>query len=195
MAYYSEVKPWCELILKQQVPITVAGDWQGFSLLFPMEKLFERYVAVCLRRTLANTAKVITQAARKHLCQHEESDWFELRPDILIGRGSESWILDTKWKRLDQTLDTTKDKYRISQSDMYQMFAYGHRYLHGIGNMLLIYPKTRDFSRVLPVFDFSNDLHLWAVPFDLETGRVVADGLPDGLKPVTGSAAWGFKTS
>jgi 5-methylcytosine-specific restriction enzyme subunit McrC len=190
MAYYDGVKPWCELILKEQLPVAVSGQWHGLSLLFPMEKLFERYVADCLRRKLANTATVVTQAARKHLCRHRESDWFELRPDLLIIRGSRSWILDTKWKRLDQALNTTKCKYWISQEDMYQMFAYGQRYLNGAGEMLLIYPKTKDFSRTLPVFDYSNGLRLWAMAFDLERGAVVEDGLPEDLKPVIGLAPW-----
>ena len=190
MAYYSGVRPWCELILKEQLPMAISGHWHGLSLLFPMEKLFERYVADCLRRTLANTATVVTQAARKHLCRHRENDWFELRPDLLIIRGPQNWILDTKWKRLDQNLNTTKDKYRISQDDMYQMFAYGQRYLNGSGQMLLIYPKTKDFARTLPVFDFSKDLRLWAVAFDLEKGAVVEDGLPEDLKPVIGVAPW-----
>jgi 5-methylcytosine-specific restriction enzyme subunit McrC len=190
MAHYHGVKLWCELILKEQLPLTVSGRWHGLSLLFPMEKLFERYVAHCLRRKLANTAKIVTQAARKHLCRHGEADWFELRPDLLIIRGSKNWILDTKWKCLDQTLNTTKDKYKVSQGDMYQMFAYGQRYLNGRGQMLLIYPKTQTFSQTLPAFDFSGELKLWAVAFDLERGAVVEDGLPEDLKPVIGLSPW-----
>jgi 5-methylcytosine-specific restriction enzyme subunit McrC len=190
MAYYKGVKPWCELILNEQFPMTVSGQWQGLSLLFPMEKLFERYVGDCLRRRLASTATVVSQAARQHLCRHGESDWFELRPDLLISRGSQNWILDMKWKRLNQTLKTTKFKYSISQEDMYQMFAYGQRYLNGKGQMVLIYPKTKDFSKTLPEFEFSKDLKLWAVAFDLEKGAIVEDGLPEYLKPVLGLAPW-----
>jgi 5-methylcytosine-specific restriction enzyme subunit McrC len=190
MTHYTPVKPWCQLILKEQLPMTVSGEWHGLSLLYPMEKLFERYVAACLRRKLTNTATVVEQPTRRHLCRHRMSDWFELRPDLLVSRGSQDWILDTKWKRLNQALTTTKDKYEISQDDMYQMFAYGQRYLNGIGEMFLIYPKTKDFSKALPVFEFSKDLRLWAVAFDLETGAVVADGLPEDLKAVFGLGPW-----
>ncbi len=28
MAHYQAIKPWCELILRQQMPLAVAGDWQ-----------------------------------------------------------------------------------------------------------------------------------------------------------------------
>jgi len=102
MAYYDPVKPWCELILREQLPMTVAGEWQGLSLLFPMEKLFERYVADCLKQKMARSATVVTQAASKHLCKHNDCQWFELHPDILVSRGQQKWVLDTKWKRLNQ---------------------------------------------------------------------------------------------
>ncbi len=49
MAHYQAIKPWCELILNQQMPIAVSGEWRGMSLLFPMEKLFEQYVEGWLR--------------------------------------------------------------------------------------------------------------------------------------------------
>ena len=70
------------------------------------------------------------------------------------------------------------------------MFAYGQRYLNGSGEMLLIYPKTRDFSKTLAPFEFSKDLKLWAAVFDLETGVVVEDGVPAELNPVIGLALW-----
>jgi hypothetical protein len=42
----------------------------------------------------------------------------------------------------------------------------------------------------LPAFDFSKELKVWAVAFDLEKGAVVEDGLPEDLKPVIGLAPW-----
>ena len=45
MAHYQAIKPWCEFVLNQHIPMAVQGDWRGLSLLFPMEKLFESYVA------------------------------------------------------------------------------------------------------------------------------------------------------
>lgn len=69
----------------------------------------------------------------------------------------------------------TKDKYGLSQSDFYQLFAYGHRYLPGEGQMLLIYPMTHRFQQPLPVFTYSQHLHLRVVPFDLQNDRLVED--------------------
>jgi 5-methylcytosine-specific restriction enzyme subunit McrC len=49
MAHYAPLRPWCELILYRQMPYSLVGVWRGVSLLFPMEKLFERFVAAWLR--------------------------------------------------------------------------------------------------------------------------------------------------
>ncbi|MFX5195188.1 restriction endonuclease, partial [Acinetobacter baumannii] len=45
LALYTEIKPWTELILSEYMPVSTQGNWYGMSLLFPMEKLFEHYVA------------------------------------------------------------------------------------------------------------------------------------------------------
>jgi 5-methylcytosine-specific restriction enzyme subunit McrC len=64
MAHYQAIKPWCELILNKQMPIAVSGEWQGMSLLFPMEKLFEKYVERCLRQQLCRAAELTPQSKR-----------------------------------------------------------------------------------------------------------------------------------
>jgi len=46
MAHYQEIKRWCELILGNEMLMAVSGNWRGISLLFPMEKLFEVYIAL-----------------------------------------------------------------------------------------------------------------------------------------------------
>lgn len=98
--------------------------------------------------------------------------WFMLKPDFII-TGGQTLVLDAKWKLLDSRVDDSLRKYEISQSDLYQMFAYGQKYLHGKGNMMLIYPRHLYFDVPLPVFRFDEDLSLWCVPFDLESGRLV----------------------
>ncbi len=137
-----------------------------------MERLFERYVEVCLRRIL-HPGALKPSASSEHLCTHQGERWFKLKPDFLVRHGEESWVLDTKWKRLDSLLANASDKYGLSQGDFYQLFAYGHRYLPAAGKMMLIYPLTADFRVPLPVFNYSDSLQLWVVPFDLETGTLV----------------------
>ncbi len=166
MAHYQAVKPWCELILNQQMPMAVSGDWRGMSLLFPMEKLFEQYVEGWLRRRLVPGVRMTAQAARHSLCQHNGSAIFRLEPDLLLEQGQQAWVLDTKWKRLDAA--DRQNKYGLSQADFYQLFAYGQKYLAGRGEMALIYPCTAQFSEPLPPFDFNSELRLWVLPFDLD---------------------------
>ncbi|MCX2862267.1 McrC family protein [Paucibacter sp. PLA-PC-4] len=166
LAHYRPIKPWCELILNQHMPLAVAGDYQGISLLFPMEKLFERFVARWLRGSLATGVDMRTPARNQSLCDHQQKPIFQLEPDILIADGGQRWILDTKWKLLDA--GNRADKYGLSQSDFYQLFAYGQKYLGGAGRMALIYPRTETFRNPLAPFDFGGGLSLEVLPFDLD---------------------------
>ena len=175
MAHYQPIKPWCELILNQQMPVAVAGEWQGISLLFPMEKLFERYVEAWLRRSLPLEAKLTAQASSEYLCEHNHGRMFRLEPDLLVRQGSQCWVLDTKWKRLNAA-DRDK-KYGLSQSDFYQLFAYGQKYLQGHGELVLIYPRREAFQQALPPFDFGGGLRLWVLPFDMDAERLLDSDL------------------
>lgn len=177
MAHYQAIKPWCEFVLNQHVPMAVQGDWRGLSLLFPMEKLFESYVAAELTKAaaqqLGRANQVQTQLASRYLCTHLAQDMFQLKPDLSLSLGfdkpsTKQWILDTKWKLLDSS--DKDDKYGLSQQDFYQMFAYGHKYLNGNGTLVLIYPVWDKFSGgTAPLhFSFSSELDLLALPFDLE---------------------------
>lgn len=173
MAHYQAIKPWCELILNQQMPIAVSGEWQGMSLLFPMEKLFECYVEGWLRQQLLPTAQLTSQASREYLCEHGKGRMFCLKPDLLIDYSKQRWILDTKWKRVD-ALKPEKN-YDLSQSDFYQLFAYGHKYRSdtGVPKLVLIYPFWSGLTQALPAFDYGQGMSLWALPFDLENDRLL----------------------
>jgi 5-methylcytosine-specific restriction enzyme subunit McrC len=171
MVHYQPIKSWCELVLGQQMPLALRGKTGGISLLFPMEKLFERYVEISLRKHLHAPYAIKAQAASQSLCEHNNKKMFQLRPDLLITNVDEIvLLLDTKWKRINEA-DIT-NKYGLSQSDFYQMFAYGHTYLNKVGELLLIYPLTESFSEALLPFTFSENLRLWVVPFDLDNAEL-----------------------
>lgn len=172
MAHYQPVRPWCELVLGQHMPLAMQGNTQGISLLFPMEKLFETFVEKKLRKLISRPFSLKSQAASKSLCEHSGGHMFQLRPDLVVIKGNSICaVLDTKWKLLNSA--DKSNKYGLSQSDFYQLFAYGHKYLQGQGKMMLIYPKTAAFTKPLPVFDYGNDLSLWVVPFDLDKEELV----------------------
>jgi len=176
MVHYRGVKPWISLLLLQEAPWFLKGGWQGISLLFPMEKLFEAYVAICLKKQLSQTYQLKTQLKRHHLIDsHQNQPLFKLKPDLCILQNqSIKVVLDTKWKKINQN----KKPYDLSQSDFYQLFAYGQKYLHGNGTLILIYPQTTFFKNALDRFDFSSDLHLYVLPFCLQSDqlRVPSDG-------------------
>lgn len=159
------------------MPMAVSGDWRGVSFLFPMERLFERYVEACLRAVLPASAVLRSQVKEQHLCRHNGKGMFSLKPDMIIEQAGKLWVLDTKWKRLN-----SQRKHGLNESDFYQMFAYGTRYLEGQqdAEMLLIYPRKAGFEQPLPEFRFPSELRLWVVPFDLESG-VLVDRAPDPL--------------
>ncbi|MEE5085853.1 McrC family protein [Pseudomonas alliivorans] len=175
MAHYQPVKPWCELIIQQQTPLAVAGAWQGLSLLFPMERLFERYVAACLADSLPPGVTLHTQSSDEFLCTHQGRKVFQLKPDLIISYGEKKLVLDTKWKVLN--VRSGRNKYGLDNTDFYQMYAYGQKYLSGEGDMVLIYPKLVVFESVLDVFRFSIDLKLWVMPLELDMPELLISNL------------------
>lgn len=163
MKSYEAIKPLCWLIVQKLNPTVQHGAHNGMSLLFPMEKLFEDYVGYCLDLYLPQTYTLKKQAASLSLCKHGTKDLFKLKPDFIATTPSASIILDAKWKLLNKAFcnenDEEKfDKYGLSQSDFYQMFAYGHKYLPSYGQMFLIYPANENFLKEekLADFDFSS---------------------------------------
>lgn len=185
LAHYQAARPWCELILQQMMPLAVHGQTQGMSLLFAMDKLFERHVAGWLCSRLDGACRIRTPASSQYLCRQGGENIFRLEPDILIEHGSmHKWVLDAKWKVLDET--DRDDKYGLSQADFYQLFAYGHKYMGGAGDMALIYPMSPKFRQPMVPFTFSDELRLHVLPFDFDHDHLQggqALGLP-WLRPV-----------
>ena len=176
MGYYADALAWTRLILNEESPLTGTGDHRAPSLLFPMEAVFEAFVAKHLARQLARPLILKTQTCGHHLVRHREQNWFRLKPDLLIREGRRyALVLDTKWKLLDGMKRNGTDKYGLSQADFYQLMAYGHSYLEGQGDVVLIYPRTLDFNQPLQVFELLalNELRLWVLPFCLVSKRLL----------------------
>jgi 5-methylcytosine-specific restriction enzyme subunit McrC len=172
MSYYQTPLAWAKLILEGMTPLAMKGKANAISLLFPMHDIFESYVGSVLRRQLQDNYSLEEQARSEYLVQHEDNEWFNLKPDFLIKEDDTTrLVLDTKWKLLDSRDNNGSDKYGLSQNDFYQMFAYAHKYLTGNNRQLiLIYPKTDKFSETIGhSFDFSDDIKLWVVPFDVSS--------------------------
>ncbi|MBF0184190.1 MAG: McrC family protein [Magnetococcales bacterium] len=168
MAHYAPILPWCQLVLGRHLPVALQGQWHGMSMLFPMEKLFERFVEATLRRDIPKTVQITSQSHESYLCQHNGKGFFNLRPDLLMEYGGRCVILDIKWKRLNE--QACGKKYNISQSDFYQIFAYGHKYIledQVEKELVLIYPKSATFTAPLAPFSFNPNMSLWVLPFEM----------------------------
>ncbi|WP_448564111.1 McrC family protein [Thalassotalea ganghwensis] len=184
MAHYETPIAWARLILQGFSPLTMQGKNKAFSLLFPMEAVFESYVASVLKKQIPTGYELKTQASSEYLVNHKGKKRFQLKPDLLLKNANNkrhAAVLDTKWKLVSDTgKDDEKAKYGLSQSDFYQMFAYGHKYLRGHGELFLIYPYHEDFQQPIQHafnYDDKAQLKLWVVPFDISSECAEIDRL------------------
>ncbi|RBO15297.1 MULTISPECIES: McrC family protein [Pantoea] len=174
MTHYSEPMAWAQLILRGMSPRALQGNTKAISLLFPMEAVFESFVAQTLPYELPSHLKLQPQVSTYSLAKHGLRDCFKLRPDLLIQSRQPvqtKMVMDTKWKLVNSN-EQKKSLYGLVQSDFYQMFAYGQKYLNGTGEMYLIYPAHDDFNQPIPQhFAFSETLKLWVVPYRIMAKR------------------------
>ena len=135
---YDTALLWSRVFLKGKSFTSFTGSEVAFALLFPMETLFESYIAAQLHKRLKNSKYSISAQDRKYHLFDEPSKRFLMKPDIVISDKIQKqvFIMDTKWK----VLSDSKANYGISQADMYQMYAYQKKY--SSENVTLIYPMT-----------------------------------------------------
>jgi 5-methylcytosine-specific restriction enzyme subunit McrC len=145
---FSTLLGFCKIVLKQSAATPSHGKTSTFSLLFPMETLFEEFIAEFIRKHSEefglhrNMLHVQATRRRKHLLQNARgAGKFQLKPDIIIDSALQRTkvIIDTKWKRLKSDKEDAKNG--VLQADLYQLYAYAHRY--DSPDNVLLYPKVR----------------------------------------------------
>lgn len=138
---YEMLMRWSKVFLLDQSFTTFSGHTTARALLFPMEKVFEAYVAKNLKRVLADLPWEVSTQDKGHYLFNRPSQ-FALRPDLVIVREDQSTIvLDTKWKSLTSQ---PRQNYGISQADMYQMYAYSKKY--NTPEIWMIYPVNKEMQ-------------------------------------------------
>ncbi|MFN5073853.1 MAG: McrC family protein [Alphaproteobacteria bacterium] len=164
---YKTLLLWAEVFLTNKAFTNFKGDNLNMAILFPMERVFEDYVAFLFRK-YAEGSKIKTQDKSYFLVEmHRGEKKFGLKPDIVVEKEkSRKKIIDTKWKLIDQFAE--RRNYNISQADMYQLYAYGKKYTSdGIEpSLVLLYPSNSQFSVKLENFVYEGDLELEVIPFD-----------------------------
>lgn len=138
------------------------------SLLFPMQRVFEDYVAHGVRNYWPAAGAVTVQESSAHLVDaHSGLPKFKLRPDILIRQNGRTLVLDTKWQQISGPAlgaAPATGNYGIEQADLYQLYAYGKKY--AASDLVLIYPANDTFREPLPLFEYDAATRLHVVPFD-----------------------------
>ncbi|MDL2290792.1 McrC family protein [Desulfovibrio sp. OttesenSCG-928-F20] len=173
--HYKNSLNWSRLLLGGQSPALMSGVQNCLSVLFPMEVLFERYVALKLRQCLRPRDWTVKEQAGGHFLveEHKGKAFYALKPDLLLLKEGCCVIADTKWKIIACAEDIKRG------GDLYQLFAYGEKCLPPSATMqgpsFLIYPKTDNFPPALAPFYFRTEkAPLYAVAFDLEKDRCPA---------------------
>lgn len=138
MKDYDIVLMWCRVFLMGKSFCSFAGSEIALALLFPMEALFESYIAYKIRRALPSSEFTVSIQDKTYHLFNEPHKKFLMKPDIVVNRKADKaqFVLDTKWK----VLDANRANFGISQADMYQMFVYQKKY--EAKHITLIYPKT-----------------------------------------------------
>ncbi|MFC5409775.1 McrC family protein [Larkinella bovis] len=162
-AHYQPALRWAEAFLGGRSFGLMPGRHLTLALLFPMERVFEDYVAAGFKRYVTDGDVIIQEATQHLIDNHSGTRKFRLRPDILLRRNAITTVLDTKWKRIDPS--NVAGNYGIDQADLYQLYAYGKKY--GAAELVLLYPATEQFQQPLDLFGYDETMHLRVVPFDL----------------------------
>ena len=138
-ASYHDLHRLARLFLSGDWQSTTSGEARGFSLLFPMFELFERFVGKLIRRSAAPSLVRLQDTGHSALLDDAKEPprrLFELRPDVVIETPTAgSIVLDTKWKELD---GADGEKLGVASSDVYQMLVYGQAY--DAKRLVLLYP-------------------------------------------------------
>ena len=139
---YEMLIKWSRVFLKNKSFTTFSGTESARALMFPMEKVFEAYVAKFMKKVFSRIGWEVSAQDKGHYLFNslngENHKRFALRPDLVVTKNDENKsviILDTKWKSL---VNDKGSNYGISQADMYQMYAYSKKY--GTSEIWLLYP-------------------------------------------------------
>ena len=153
---YNRVLDSCKLILNQQLYSSNTYDLSQWCLLFPMEYIFEDFVAGFLEDKFSKDWKVEYQKSNEYLATNEAgANVFQIQHDIFLTSKhlGKKVIIDTKYKlRLANFKDDPKRN--IAQADLYQMISYAFR--RGCTDIFLLYPNVTDNISEPDIFEISS---------------------------------------
>jgi 5-methylcytosine-specific restriction enzyme subunit McrC len=127
-------------LMEEQRSSGRAGEQETFALLYPMDALYERFVAEFLRREVLRgvegyTLRTQGGSPRRHVLTEGGRATAQLKPDLLVTGPHGLVVLDTKWKHLSRS----EARQGVSMQDVYQLLVYGH--VFESGRVVLLYPS------------------------------------------------------
>jgi 5-methylcytosine-specific restriction enzyme subunit McrC len=117
------------LIILNYAPNIKSGSEQMLALLFDMNSLWEEYILIRLKQ-------VADDKEFKVYGQNSKGFWknISIRPDIVLEKGYETFIIDTKWKNIDYAEPSTHD--------LRQMYVYNEYW--DSKKAMLLYPTNQE---------------------------------------------------
>lgn len=125
---YHDLLELSRLILFNFSPDIRSGRHHLFALLFDMNKLFEEYVFHQLKRLASDRIKVKRQIAKPFWQRRM------IRPDLLLEVDGQRFVLDTKWKVLQNNSPSIED--------LKQLYIYCQYFSAERG--ILLYPQVHN---------------------------------------------------
>lgn len=137
---YQKAIDIAKIIILNYSPSLNYGNENLLTLLFDMNTLWEEYIFRILQKHKPNEIEVSFQNSDKFWENKR------IRPDIVLKSKDETFVIDTKWKIIE-------DK-NPSDDDLKQMFVYN---LHWKAEKsLLLYPKTNQMDSSFGTFHYDN---------------------------------------
>ena len=163
---YKSIFDQCKYFLERLYPDVVSGKNKCLALLFDMNKLFEEYLGVELRKEARiRDLRIREQGPCKYFATLENSGEpiFRMKPDIsFVDRNNQPvMIADAKWKILDKR----EKNLGISQADMYQIGSYASRY--GVKSLVLLYPMQEKLTKSVYLTLEGTEATLLVQPVDI----------------------------
>lgn len=150
---FEQLVNMAKFIIRDISPSPAAPGHSVYSLMYDMNEVFERFIAAEIKAALrGESCRVKYQVRGKSLLMRDNRKQFALRPDIgVFSAGKSLCIVDTKWKRLD----SNRSRFNVSQSDMYQMYAYGKEYK--CPKVILLYPEHSGLPHAVSDYEHLED--------------------------------------
>lgn len=166
---YKAALGWAMLFLTGHSPGVYHGRIGSFAILYQMQDVFECHVASCLLHWgLFDSLRI--QPAPADLVISQGAGLFRIRPDMIGRMGKHLFVIDTKWKALDE--EDESRKFGISQTDLYQLLSYATilRTTEQVEliTLVLIYPRSQLFASPLRMqFNDREGTEVLVLPFDI----------------------------